>query len=79
MSENFSEKLDKIEKHIGKTCDELKELDKKMVRFDERLDNHLKNTEKTRINKRESRYLIVAVFGATIAMFTVLHTIFGGI
>ena len=73
--EKLEKKIDKIEGHQKKTCDELGEVDKKVICFGKDLKNHLDNAKKEESQKlqnqkssREKKALIISVFSVGAAV-----------
>lgn len=73
LVQGVEKKIDNIDKHLEKTCDEVGELDKKMVRFDERLQNHLKDSEKKIRAKKDWILIIVALLATSTAVISLVH------
>ncbi len=86
LEEKFNIKFQSLEEHLGKTCTELGKVDNKVekvnetntavARIEERLNGHLKSTDKKQLSRREWIMTVATVGSTIIAVIAVIKLLF---
>lgn len=83
LKKDIKEDIQEVRNHQKKTCDELDEVDKKVIGIGNDLKNHLENTKKEESKKlenqkssREKKALTVSIISTCVAIITVVVAVF---
>ncbi|MCZ6582889.1 MAG: hypothetical protein O6761_06935 [Thaumarchaeota archaeon] len=67
FKKDIKEEFGKIDEHLEKTCDEIKEVTKQVINLKANFNNHLTNVNEKQLNKRERAFLALTIISALIA------------
>lgn len=71
--EKLEKKIEGVQTHQKKTCDELDEVDKKVVKISSDMKNHLDNVQEKQRTSREKKAIIISV--ASVCSAVIIGTI----